>query len=42
MRTTVSADGAKRLSAVLLRELDGGTAARVDGEGANVQAMWTR
>src|SRR5688572_29101791 len=37
MRTTVSSDGASRLSTVLIREFDGWVAAQVDGEGANVQ-----
>ncbi len=40
MRTTVSTDGTSRLSRVLIGELEWGSA-RVDGEGTNVQAVWT-
>jgi hypothetical protein len=42
MRTTVSTDGTSRLSRVLIHELDEMEwGARVDGEGTNVQAIWT-
>jgi len=42
MRTTVNTNGTSRLSRVLIHEFEEGAfAGRVDGQGANVQAIWT-
>ena len=42
MRTTVSTNGTSRLSRVLIHQFEEGAfPGRVDGQGANVQAVWT-
>ena len=42
MRTTISKDGQQRLSTSVILEVDGGISASVDGNGANVQALWKK
>lgn len=41
MRTSASTDGTSRLSRVVIHEFDDWGSARVDGQGTNVQAVWT-